>query len=68
MKTYRVRYETKLMRDQEGVEVVAASGTPIAPDSAVVARNPLGKIPALERPDGPTLYDSRVICQYLAGC
>ena len=26
MKTYRVRYETKLMRDQEGVEVVAASG------------------------------------------
>jgi hypothetical protein len=26
MKTYRVRYETKLLHDQEGVEVVAASG------------------------------------------
>jgi glutathione S-transferase len=30
-----------------------------------VDRNPLGKIPALERDDGPTLYDSRVICRYL---
>lgn len=49
----------------KGVEVVAAAGTPIAPDAGVVARNPLGKIPALERPDGPTLYDSRVICQFL---
>ncbi|WP_300164883.1 hypothetical protein [Solidesulfovibrio sp.] len=26
MKTYRVRYETRLMREREGVEVVAASG------------------------------------------
>ena len=28
-------------------------------------RNPLTKVPALERPDGCTLYDSRVICRYL---
>ena len=48
-----------------GIEIVPASGTPVAPDGAVAARNPLGKIPALERLDGPTLYDSRVICQYL---
>lgn len=48
-----------------GVEIVAAAGTPLAPDADVVARNPLGKIPALERADGPTLYDSRVICQFL---
>ncbi len=39
--------------------------TPVAPDGALNAANPLGKIPALERPDGPTLYDSRVICRYL---
>lgn len=32
---------------------------------ALIASNPLGKIPALERPDGTTLYDSRVICAYL---
>ncbi|MDP2083288.1 MAG: glutathione S-transferase [Pseudotabrizicola sp.] len=48
-----------------GIEMVEVSGTPIAPDAGVVERNPLGKIPALERDDGPTLYDSRVICQFL---
>ena len=49
----------------EGVELVAASGTPVSPDAGVIERNPLGKIPALCREDGPTLYDSRVICQFL---
>jgi glutathione S-transferase len=39
--------------------------TPIAPDKALLSKNPLTKVPALERPDGPTLYDSRVICAYL---
>jgi glutathione S-transferase len=48
-----------------GIEIVAAAGSPVAPNPDVVARNPLGKIPALERPDAPTLYDSRVICQFL---
>ena len=39
--------------------------TPTAPGDAVPAANPLGKIPALERDSGATLYDSRVICRYL---
>ena len=39
--------------------------TPTTPGEAVPAKNPLGKIPALERDSGPTLYDSPVICQYL---
>ncbi|MWD26220.1 glutathione S-transferase [Aquicoccus sp. SCR17] len=30
-----------------------------------VAANPLGKIPALTRDDGPAIYDSRVITRYL---
>ncbi|MFN6926113.1 MAG: glutathione S-transferase [Tabrizicola sp.] len=47
------------------VEIVPVSGSPLDPGSLPVDRNPLGKIPALERPDGPTLYDSRVICRYL---
>jgi len=47
------------------VELIPVSGTPLDPGSLPVDRNPLGKIPALERPDGPTLYDSRVICRYL---
>jgi glutathione S-transferase len=31
----------------------------------LIASNPLGRIPALVRDDGTTLYDSRVICAYL---
>lgn len=51
------------MRDR--VELVSGSGTPIDASKAPLDANPLGKVPALERPDGPALYDSRVICQYL---
>jgi glutathione S-transferase len=47
------------------VTLIPASGTPLDPGTLPVDRNPLGKIPALERPDGPTLYDSRVITRYL---
>ncbi len=47
------------------VRLVASQQTPLAPDPANVAQNPLGKVPALTRPDGPALYDSRVICRYL---
>jgi glutathione S-transferase len=39
--------------------------TPIGPDATLLPKNPLGKVPALERDEGPTLYDSRVICAYL---
>lgn len=48
-----------------GIEQVTATGTPVDPGTLPVERNPLGKVPALDRPDGPTLYDSRVICRYL---
>ena len=47
------------------VTQIDGSGTPLAPHAEVPGKNPIGKIPALERPDGPTLYDSRVICQFL---
>ncbi len=42
------------------------SGSPLDTGTIPVGHNPLGKIPALERPDGCTLYDSRVICRFLA--
>ncbi len=48
------------------VQVVMASGTPLDSVRMPLAQNPLGKIPVLERNDGPALYDSRVICRYLA--
>lgn len=47
------------------VELVSGSGSPVDPGTAPLEANPLGKVPALERPDGPALYDSRVICRYL---
>jgi glutathione S-transferase len=52
-------------RATDRVTLVPVSGNPLAPGSLPVDRNPLGKIPALERDEGPTLYDSRVICRYL---
>lgn len=47
------------------VTLIPAAGTPVDPGSMPVDENPLGKVPALLRPDGNALYDSRVICQYL---
>ncbi|MEX0286315.1 MAG: glutathione S-transferase [Paracoccaceae bacterium] len=49
----------------DDVEVVNSMTAPTAPADNVIPSNPLGKIPALERDDGPALYDSRVICAYL---
>lgn len=52
--------------DQLGtVDIQDVVTSPITPSPDVQASNPLAKIPALERGDGPTLYDSRVICAYL---
>jgi glutathione S-transferase len=57
-------HETRLLGE---VEIVPAIGTAVAPapGSLPLSQNPLGKIPTLERPDGPALYDSRVILRYL---
>ena len=49
----------------DNVEIVNTQTVATVPDQKLLPANPLGKIPALERDDGPTLYDSRVICAYL---
>jgi len=46
------------------VELINASGTPFAPSKELLNKNPLTKVPALERPDGTILFDSRVICAF----
>lgn len=46
--------------EAELVEVVLT-----APDCPVKQYNPLGKVPVLVLPDGDSLYDSRVIVEYL---
>ena len=47
------------------VEEVDAKITPINPSDDLNQANPIGKIPALATDDGMTLFDSRVICEYL---
>lgn len=47
------------------VALIDGATVPSAPNPAVVAANPIGKIPCLVREDGPALYDSRVITRYL---
>lgn len=57
-----VLHETSQLDD---VELVDAMTSPTAPADILAGHIPLKKVPALERPDGPILFDSRVICAYL---
>lgn len=56
-----VLHETGQLGD---VEIRPAVVAPVTTGDAALQHNPLGKIPALIRDDGPALYDSRVICRY----
>lgn len=49
----------------DAVELVTVTTTALESDAGLMAANPLARIPALQRPDGGTLYDSRVITAYL---
>ena len=49
----------------DAVTLNTITTTALDSDEALKASNPLGRLPALERPEGPTLYDSRVITAYL---
>ncbi len=48
----------------DGIERIDGFGSPTAPNTDVVAANPIGKIPCLID-GGRTIYDSRVITRYL---
>lgn len=47
------------------VELIEGFGSPTSPNQAVLAVNPIGKIPCLIPDDGLAIYDSRVITRYL---
>ncbi|MEM6728230.1 MAG: glutathione S-transferase [Pseudomonadota bacterium] len=51
------------LKDELAFTVVTT--TALETDARLAAVNPLGKIPALIRPSGAALYDSRVICRFL---
>jgi glutathione S-transferase len=50
---------------RERIELAPAAPHPVNRDRALIAFNPLGKVPTLITDDGNVLYDSRVICEYL---
>ena len=47
------------------IEEIDTAVSPVKPNAELAASNPLVKIPVLVLDDGTTLYDSRVICEYL---
>ncbi|AQZ31835.1 glutathione S-transferase [Pseudomonas sp. LPH1] len=49
----------------ERIEKLDSAAHPIQRDERIATFNPLAKVPALQTPDGVSLYDSRVICEYL---
>ncbi|MGV6874073.1 glutathione S-transferase family protein [Pseudochelatococcus sp. B33] len=60
-----VLHETGLVDQVECVRTVVAMSAP--PNAALLPDNPLAKIPTLVLDDGKTLFDSRVIAEYLDG-
>jgi glutathione S-transferase len=49
----------------DAVELVTVTTTALDSDAGLMAANPLARLPSLQRPEGGTLYDSRVITTYL---
>ncbi len=47
------------------IELIDGRGTPWDRNAETAAYNPLGKVPCLIPAEGPAIYDSRVICEYL---
>ena len=47
------------------IELVRSVAAMLKPNPAIMAHNPLSKIPTLVLEDGATLFDSVVICEYL---
>lgn len=48
------------------IEWLQSAAHPVNRDARIAAHNPLAKVPTLILEDGHSLYDSRVICEYLA--
>lgn len=48
------------------IELLASAAHPVRRDARISAYNPLAKVPTLILDDGESIYDSRVICEYLA--
>jgi glutathione S-transferase len=48
------------------IERLPSAAHPVNRDQTIIQQNPIGKVPTLVTDDGLALYDSRVICEYVA--
>jgi glutathione S-transferase len=48
------------------IQLLPSAANPVRRDERIAIHNPLAKVPTLVLPDGQALYDSRVICEYIA--
>ena len=48
------------------VELLDSAAHPVRRDERIARHNPLAQVPTMILPEGAALYDSRVICEYLA--
>ncbi len=62
----KARVAVRELKLDDVVTEIEVTATPVAvADDILLAANPIGKIPALRRDDGPAMYDSRVITRFL---
>ena len=57
--------KVRIVLAEKRIECDLVDGLPWTADTVVTNYNPLGKVPVLVLDDGTTLYDSRVIVEYL---
>jgi glutathione S-transferase len=57
--------KVRIVLAEKKIECDLVEEAPWSPDTSVPQYNPLGKVPVLVLDDGTTLFDSRVIVQYL---
>ena len=57
--------KVRIVLVEKKIECDLVEDSPWAPETTVSDYNPLGKVPVLVLDDGTTLFDSRVIVQYL---
>jgi glutathione S-transferase len=62
----KVMVVAHLTGQADQIEWLPSAAHPIRRDDRIAAHNPLAKVPTLILEDGQALYDSRVICEYLA--
>src|SRR5688572_26641828 len=57
--------KVRIVATEKHIDLVLEEVVLTAPDCPVKQYNPLGKVPVLVLDDGDSLYDSRVIVEYL---